>query len=78
MTGHALADKNVLIARQAAEVGANVAIHYNSDSTRTDTEQTLAAVNAVGVKGALFQGDLTVPAIVECLFSDAETAPGED
>ncbi|MDN5759954.1 MAG: SDR family oxidoreductase, partial [Tomitella sp.] len=88
MTGHALAGKNVLIAagaknlggliaRQAAEVGANVAIHYNSDSTRTDAEHNLAAVEAAGVKGALFQGDLTVPANVERLFSDAETAMGE-
>src|SRR5690625_5642049 len=76
MTEHTLPGKNVLIAagaknlggliaRQAAEAGANVAIHYNSDSTRPEAERTLAAVEAAGVKGAMLQGDLTVPANVE-------------
>lgn len=65
-----------LISRQAAEAGANVAIHYNSDSTRTDAEATLAAVEAAGGKGAIFQSDLTVPANVTRLFVDAETAIG--
>lgn len=87
MTEHTLAGKNVLIAagaknlggliaRQAADAGADVAIHYNSDSTRTDAEQTLAAVEATGRKGAIFQGDLTVPANVERLFTEAEAALG--
>lgn len=87
MADHALNGKNVLIAggaknlgglvaRQAAEAGANVAIHYNSDSSRADAEQTLAAVEAAGGKGAVFQGDLTVPANVAELFADAEAALG--
>src|SRR5690625_4717516 len=66
-----------LIARQAAEAGANVAIHSNSDSTRPEAERTLAAVEAAGVKGAMLQGDLTVPANVERLFADAEAAIGQ-
>jgi NAD(P)-dependent dehydrogenase (short-subunit alcohol dehydrogenase family) len=53
-----------------------VAIHYNSDSSRADAEQTLAAVEAAGVKGAMFQADLTVPANVTRLFADAEAALG--
>ncbi|GGF44870.1 short chain dehydrogenase [Microbacterium sorbitolivorans] len=88
MTDHTLTGKNVLIAggaknlggliaRQAAEAGANVAIHYNSDATRPDAEQTLAAVEAAGGAGAIFQGDLTVPANVERLFADAEAAIGK-
>src|SRR5690625_5600245 len=88
MTEHTLPGKNVLIAagaknlggliaRQAAEAGANVAIHYNSDSTRPEAERTLAAVEAAGVKGAMLQGDLTVPANVERLFADAEAAIGQ-
>lgn len=88
MAEHTLKDKNVLIgggaknlggliARQAAEAGANVAIHYNSDSSRADAEQTLAAVEAAGGKGAIFQGDLTVPANVARLFADAEAALGK-
>ncbi|MGV2853490.1 SDR family oxidoreductase [Glutamicibacter sp. AGC13] len=87
MAEHTLKGKNVLIAggaknlggliaRQAAEGGANVAIHYNSDSSRADAEQTLAAVEAAGGKGAVFQGDLTVPANVAELFADAEAALG--
>ncbi|MGP5268556.1 SDR family oxidoreductase [Brachybacterium alimentarium] len=88
MAEHTLSGKNVLIAggaknlggliaRQAAEAGANVAIHYNSDSSRSDAEQTLAAVEAAGGKGAVFQGDLTVPANVTRLFADAESALGK-
>src|SRR5690625_7039407 len=60
-----------------SEAGANVAIHYNSDSTRPEAERTLAAVEAAGVKGAMLQGDLTVPANVERLFADAEAAIGQ-
>jgi NAD(P)-dependent dehydrogenase (short-subunit alcohol dehydrogenase family) len=88
MTDHTLAGRNVLIAggaknlgglvaRQAAEAGANVAIHYNSDSSRSDAEQTLAAVEAAGAKAAIFQGDLTVPENVARLFADAEGAIGK-
>src|SRR5699024_11007103 len=40
-----------LIARQAAEAGADVAIHYNSAASRGDAEETLAAVRAVGRNG---------------------------
>ncbi|GGU43638.1 SDR family oxidoreductase [Nocardioides albus] len=83
----ALAGKNVLIAggaknlggliaRQAAEAGANVATHFNSESTRADAVSTLAAVEAAGGKAVALQGDLTVPANVARLFADAEAAIG--
>ncbi|MGV9297712.1 MULTISPECIES: SDR family oxidoreductase [Amycolatopsis] len=88
MTGHTLEGKNVLVAagaknlgglisRQAAQAGANVAIHYNSESTRPQAEETLAAVEAAGGKGVVLTGDLTVPANVAKLFSDAEAALGK-
>lgn len=88
MTEKTFAGKNVLIAggaknlggliaRQAAEAGANVAIHYNSVSTREDAERTLAAVQATGQKGVIIQGDLTVPENVARLFSEAEAALGQ-
>ena len=88
MAEHTLKGKNVLIAggaknlggliaRQAAEGGANVAIHYNSDSSRADAEQTLASVKAAGAKGAIFQADLTVPSNVTRLFADAQAALGK-
>ncbi len=87
MTGQTLEGKNVLIAggaknlggliaRQAAEAGANVAIHFNSDSSEADAQQTLAAIEAAGGKGAIFQGDLTVPANITRLFADAAAAVG--
>ncbi|WP_406636897.1 SDR family oxidoreductase [Amycolatopsis sp. WGS_07] len=87
MTDHTLKGKNVLVAagaknlgglvsRQAAEAGANVAIHYNSESTRPQADETLAAVEAAGGKGVVLTGDLTVPANVEKLFADAEAALG--
>ncbi len=87
MSTHTLDGKNVLIAgggknlggliaRQAAAAGANVAIHYNSESSRQDAEDTLAAVTEAGVKGAIFQGDLTSPENVATLFTEAENALG--
>ena len=88
MTEHTLNGKNVLIAggaknlggliaRQVADQGANVAIHYNSESSRSDAEQTLAAVEAAGGRGAVLSGDLTKPQNVTKLFDDATEALGQ-
>ncbi|MBC3193165.1 SDR family oxidoreductase [Pseudonocardia sp. C8] len=82
MTAHTLQGKNVLvtgggknlgglISRQVAQAGANVAVHYNSESSRPDAEQTLKAIEAEGREGVLLAGDLTVPANVETLFAEA-------
>jgi NAD(P)-dependent dehydrogenase (short-subunit alcohol dehydrogenase family) len=87
MSTHTLEGKNVLVAagaknlgglisRQLAEAGANVAIHYNSESTRPAAEETLAAVEAAGGKGIVLTGDLTTAANVERLFADAVAALG--
>ncbi len=87
MTEHTLTGKTLLIAggaknlggliaRQAAEAGADVAIHYNSESSRADAEATLAAVQDAGGTGVVLQGDLTVPANVARLFAEAEAALG--
>ncbi|MEO3939458.1 SDR family oxidoreductase [Paenarthrobacter nicotinovorans] len=65
-----------LVSRQVAEAGADVAIHYNSESTRAEAEQTRADVEAMGRKAAVFTGDLTVPATVEKLFIEVEAALG--
>ena len=65
-----------LIARQTAAAGADIAVHYNSESTRPEAEETLAAVEASGSKGVLLTGDLTKPANVERLFDDAVSALG--
>lgn len=87
MTEHTLTGKNVLVAagaknlgglisRQAAEAGADVAIHYNSESTRPQAEETLAAVEAAGGKGVILTGDLTKPENVARLFDEAQAALG--
>ncbi|HWV66229.1 SDR family oxidoreductase [Chitinophaga sp.] len=48
-----------LLSRNFAERGAKLAIHYNSESTKTDAEKTLSDVQALGAEAFLFQGDLT-------------------
>ncbi|WGX95878.1 SDR family oxidoreductase [Nocardioides sp. L-11A] len=65
-----------LISRQAAESGANVAIHYNSEATRPAADETLAAVQAAGAKGVVLAGDLTKVENVERLFAEAAAALG--
>ena len=87
MTDHTLNGKNVLIAgggknlggliaRQVASEGANVAVHYNSEASRADAEATVEAVRTQGSEAVLLQADLTDPATVATLFTDAEAALG--
>jgi len=87
VTDHTLNGKNVLIAgggknlggliaRQVASEGANVAVHYNSEASRADAEATVEAVRAQGSEAVLLQADLTDPATVATLFTDAEAALG--
>ena len=87
MTDRTLNGKNVLIAgggknlggliaRQVASEGANVAVHYNSEASRADAEATVEAVRAQGSEAVLLQADLTDPATVATLFTDAEAALG--
>lgn len=87
-TVHTLQDKVVLIAGGAKNLGgllardlaghgaAAVAIHYNSDASRADAEDTVAAIRAAGAEAAAFQGDLTGAAAVEKLFADTLAAFG--
>jgi len=48
-----------LLSRSLAAKGAKLVIHYNSESTRSDAEKTLADVRALGAEAILVQGDLT-------------------
>lgn len=70
MTTHNVKGKVVLIAgggknlggllsKDFAAQGAKIAIHYNSESSRAESEKTLAEVQALGAEAFLFQGDLT-------------------
>ena len=50
-----------LVARQFAEAGARgIVVHYNSDSSKAESEKTVAELKALGADAILFQGDLAV------------------
>ncbi|WP_109440992.1 SDR family oxidoreductase [Acinetobacter haemolyticus] len=65
-----------LISRKFAEQGANLLIHYNSAATQSDAEETLKAVQALGVKAILVQADLSNIQNIEDLFVKAKTEFG--
>ena len=66
-----------LLARDFAQHGARaIAVHYNSDATRTAAEETVAAVKALGVDAHAWQADLTGAAAVQQLFADAKARFG--
>ncbi|GAA3989602.1 SDR family oxidoreductase [Mucilaginibacter dorajii] len=60
-----------LLSRSFAAEGAKLAIHYNSESSKTDAEKTLAEVQALGAEAFLFQGDLTKVENVTKFFDEA-------
>lgn len=90
MSKHDLKDKTVvitggaknlggLISRKFAEQGANIVIHFNSDSAQADAEATLKAVQDLGSKAIIFQADLSDIHKIEELFLIAkETFGGID
>ena len=60
-------------ARQLADAGANLALHYNSPSAKNDgveLEKELKQKNP-SIKVAFYQGDLTSAAAVTKLFQDS-------
>ncbi|WP_214229612.1 SDR family oxidoreductase [Pedobacter sp. B4-66] len=59
-----------LLSRSFAEKGAKLAIHYNSESAKAESEKTLAAVQALGAEAFLFQADLTQVANVNQFFEE--------
>ncbi|MFC5724088.1 SDR family oxidoreductase [Streptomyces gamaensis] len=73
------ASKNLgsLIAKQCAEDGAKVVVHYNSDSSRDKAERTAAEVKKLGGDAITHQGDLSKVAEVEALFDAAVAAFGK-
>lgn len=60
-----------LISRSFGESGARVVLHYHSDATRDDAEQTVAAVQAAGSDAVAVQGDLRDVAQIRRLFDVA-------
>ncbi len=59
-----------LLSRNFAAKGAKLAIHYNSEGSRAESEKTLADVQAMGSEAFLFQGDLTKVANVTKFFDE--------
>lgn len=60
-----------LVATQFAEAGAKIVVHYHSDSSADDAEQTVSAVEQAGSQAVSVQGDLTQVADVRRLFDVA-------
>lgn len=61
-----------LISREFAGKGANVVIHYHSESTREDAEETVQAVQHLGREAISIQSDLTEPENITALFERAK------
>ncbi|MGK6341153.1 SDR family oxidoreductase [Chryseobacterium sp. DT-3] len=60
-----------LLSKDFAAKGAKLAIHYNSESSRAESEKTLSEVQALGAEAFLFQGDLTKVENVTKFFDEA-------
>lgn len=65
-----------LLSKDFASKGAKVAIHYNSDATKAEAEQTLSAIQAVGGEAFIFQADLTNVDNIKKLFLETKTKYG--
>ncbi len=61
-----------LISRQLAEAGAKVVVHYNSASTKSDADATVAAIKKAGGEAFAIQGDFTKVADVAKVFAAAK------
>lgn len=65
-----------LLSRNLAAKGAKLVIHYNSEGTRSDAEQTLADIQVSGGNATLYQGDLTKVNQITKLFETAKAEFG--
>ncbi|PWJ56905.1 NAD(P)-dependent dehydrogenase (short-subunit alcohol dehydrogenase family) [Dyadobacter jejuensis] len=59
-----------LLSKNFAVKGAKLAIHFNSDSSKAESEATLAMVQSLGAEAFLFQGDLTQISRVTQFFDE--------
>lgn len=88
MINHSITGKTILITGGAKNLGGLLAIdlarngakaisiHYNSNSTKVEAENTCAAIKALGAQAFAFQADLTTATAMEQLFTDAKKAMG--
>ncbi|HEY7774416.1 MAG TPA: SDR family oxidoreductase [Marinagarivorans sp.] len=61
-----------LISRDFASAGAKVVVHYNSETTKSDADDTVQTVANMGGEAIAIQGDLTRAANVTALFEQAK------
>lgn len=59
-----------LLSKDFAAKGAKLAIHFNSESSKAESEKTLSEVKALGAEAFLFQGDLTKVENISKLFDE--------
>lgn len=67
------------IARELAKQGANLALHYNSASSKPEAEKLAQELSSSYPKSKVqfYQGDLTTEAAVEKLFQSAKADFGQ-
>lgn len=61
-----------LISREFAASGMDVVVHYNSDATERDAEETVDAIKGLGRNAIAIQSDLTKATNVAALFQQAK------
>lgn len=59
-----------------AERGANIVVHYHSESSASDAEETARLVKDAGTEALLAAGDLAQASVVESIFADAQSQFG--
>lgn len=61
-----------LISREFAASGMDIVVHYNSDATEKDAEETVDAIKGLGRNAIAIQSDLTKATNVAALFQQAK------
>jgi len=61
-----------LLSRTLASAGGKICVHYNSDSTKADADQTVSDIKSAGGSAFAIQGDFTKVADVVAVFAAAK------
>lgn len=61
-----------LISRNLATEGARVVVHFNSEATRSDADETVAAIQSTGGEAFAIQGDFTQVEDVVRVFAEGK------
>lgn len=77
VVGGASRNLGALISENVAREGANVVVHYNSDSSVAKAADVVTTVEKTGARAISHQGDLSTSAAVAGLFDAAEREFGQ-